>query len=144
MKVRELGRTFEDNALSKARAAASATGRIAIADDSGIEAQALGGRPGVRSARYAGPHATDAGRMLLDHQEYERVPSGSKRPPRPPHIEAAAGQGSLGTVNDQDIYNFVRVQRGMASDGFEGPFLGAHEICIRHLHAVLDSYIAPG
>jgi XTP/dITP diphosphohydrolase len=55
----EEGETFEDNALPKARAAAAATGRVAIADDSGIEAQALGGRPGVRSARYASDHAGD-------------------------------------------------------------------------------------
>jgi XTP/dITP diphosphohydrolase len=55
----EVGETFEANALSKARAAAAATGRVAIADDSGIEAAALGGRPGVRSARYAGEHASD-------------------------------------------------------------------------------------
>ena len=51
--------TFADNALGKARAAAAATGRAAIADDSGIEAAALGGAPGVRSARYAGEDATD-------------------------------------------------------------------------------------
>ena len=56
----EDGDTFADNALPKARAAARATGRVAIADDSGIEAAALDGRPGVRSARYAGPEATDA------------------------------------------------------------------------------------
>ncbi len=55
----EDGETFADNALPKARAAARATGRIAIADDSGIEAAALNGGPGVRSARYAGPEATD-------------------------------------------------------------------------------------
>ncbi|HEX7292792.1 MAG TPA: non-canonical purine NTP pyrophosphatase [Conexibacter sp.] len=55
----EDGATFADNALGKARAAAAATGRVAIADDSGIEAAALGGRPGIRSARYAGEHATD-------------------------------------------------------------------------------------
>jgi XTP/dITP diphosphohydrolase len=55
----EVGETFADNALPKARAAAAATGRPAIADDSGIEAAALGGRPGVYSARYAGPGATD-------------------------------------------------------------------------------------
>lgn len=55
----EDGDTFAANALGKARAAAAATGRVAIADDSGIEAAALGGRPGVRSARYAGPRATD-------------------------------------------------------------------------------------
>src|SRR5436305_13757233 len=55
----ETGETFAENALGKARAAAAATGRPAFADDSGIEAAALGGRPGVRSARYAGEHATD-------------------------------------------------------------------------------------
>jgi XTP/dITP diphosphohydrolase len=55
----EDGDTFEANALPKAQAAAAALGRPAIADDSGIEAEALGGAPGVRSARYAGEHATD-------------------------------------------------------------------------------------
>jgi XTP/dITP diphosphohydrolase len=55
----EDGATFAENALGKARAAAAATGEVVIADDSGIEAAALGGAPGVRSARYAGEHATD-------------------------------------------------------------------------------------
>ena len=55
----ETGATFAENALGKARAAAKATGLAAIADDSGIEARALGGAPGVRSARFAGEHATD-------------------------------------------------------------------------------------
>jgi XTP/dITP diphosphohydrolase len=56
----ETGETFAENALGKARAASRATGRPAIADDSGIEAAPRGGAPGVRSARYAGEHATDA------------------------------------------------------------------------------------
>jgi len=51
--------TFSAAARTKARAAARATGRAAIADDSGIEAAALGGAPGVRSARFAGEEATD-------------------------------------------------------------------------------------
>jgi XTP/dITP diphosphohydrolase len=55
----ETGTTFADNALGKARAAAAATGRTSIADDSGIEAAALRGAPGVWSARYAGEDATD-------------------------------------------------------------------------------------
>lgn len=55
----ETGTTFAENALGKARAAAQATGRPAIADDSGIAAEALGGAPGVYSARYAGENATD-------------------------------------------------------------------------------------
>jgi XTP/dITP diphosphohydrolase len=55
----EDGETFAENALGKARAAAVGTGRTSIADDSGIEAAALGGAPGVRSARFAGEDATD-------------------------------------------------------------------------------------
>jgi XTP/dITP diphosphohydrolase len=55
----EDGETFADNALPKARVAAAATGCVAVADDSGIEADALAGRPGVRSARYAGVGASD-------------------------------------------------------------------------------------
>jgi XTP/dITP diphosphohydrolase len=55
----ETGATFADNALDKARTAARATGQPAIADDSGIEAAALGGAPGVRSARFAGEDAGD-------------------------------------------------------------------------------------
>ena len=55
----ETGESFDANALPKARAAADATGRPAIADDSGIEAGALGGAPGVRSARYSGADVTD-------------------------------------------------------------------------------------
>ena len=55
----ETGENFVENALIKARAAAKATGHAAVADDSGIAAAALGGRPGVHSARYAGEDATD-------------------------------------------------------------------------------------
>jgi XTP/dITP diphosphohydrolase len=55
----EDGLTFETNARIKARFAARATGLPALADDSGIEVQALGGLPGVRTRRYAGPNATD-------------------------------------------------------------------------------------
>ncbi len=55
----ETGETFAENSLAKARAAAAATGIDSIADDSGIAAAALGGRPGVRSARYAGAEASD-------------------------------------------------------------------------------------
>lgn len=55
----EDGATFAENALGKARAAAASTGQTALGDDSGIEAAALGGAPGIRSARYAGEHATD-------------------------------------------------------------------------------------
>ncbi|MGA0842949.1 MAG: RdgB/HAM1 family non-canonical purine NTP pyrophosphatase [Arenicellales bacterium] len=57
--IEETGTTFIDNALLKARNAARQTGRPAIADDSGLEVDALDGRPGVYSARFAGAQATD-------------------------------------------------------------------------------------
>ena len=56
----ETGATFAENALVKARTAAAATGMPAVADDSGIEAAALGGAPGIYSARFAGEYASDA------------------------------------------------------------------------------------
>lgn len=58
--VHEDGATFEDNALRKARAIAQAATALTLADDSGLEVDALGGRPGVRSARFAHARATDA------------------------------------------------------------------------------------
>jgi XTP/dITP diphosphohydrolase len=73
----ETGSTFAENALAKARAVHAATGEPAIADDSGIEAAALGGRPGVRSARYAGPAATD--RENLDLLLREVAAAGDRR-----------------------------------------------------------------
>lgn len=62
----ETGETFEENAFIKAQAAHDATGLPAVADDSGLEVDALGGAPGVRSARYAGePSSTPANNALL-------------------------------------------------------------------------------
>ena len=70
----EVGMTFVENALTKARAAAAGLGGPAIADDSGIEAAALGGAPGISSARYAGPDATDAQNLVKLRRE---IPAGS-------------------------------------------------------------------
>jgi len=66
--VDETGATLEENALLKARAVAAATGHAAIADDTGLEVDSLDGRPGVHTARFAGPQATYAEnrRRMLD------------------------------------------------------------------------------
>lgn len=63
--VEETGTTFTDNALLKARAAAAASGLPSVADDSGLVVDALGGEPGVRSARYAGRHGDDEANLQL-------------------------------------------------------------------------------
>jgi XTP/dITP diphosphohydrolase len=70
----ETGTTFEANAVLKARHAAQQSGLPALADDSGLEVDALQGRPGVHSARYAGPQATDAANNALLLQELSVVP----------------------------------------------------------------------
>jgi len=70
----ETGHTFEANALLKARHAAQGAGLPALADDSGLEVDALDGRPGVHSARYAGPHASDADNLALLLEELTGVP----------------------------------------------------------------------
>jgi XTP/dITP diphosphohydrolase len=59
----ESATSYRENALAKARAAARFTGQLALADDSGLEVDALGGAPGVLSARFGGPGLDDAGRV---------------------------------------------------------------------------------
>ena len=74
----ETGSTFLENSLLKARNAASLTGLPAIADDSGIEVDALGGRPGLYSARYAGDGASDDQNLRKMLLELENVPPANR------------------------------------------------------------------
>jgi len=74
----ETGDTFAANALLKARYAAAATNLPALADDSGIEVDALGGRPGIYSARYAGEGASDQQNLRKMLGELHGVPAGKR------------------------------------------------------------------
>jgi XTP/dITP diphosphohydrolase len=71
--------TLEDNARLKARSVRDFTGEAAIADDTGLEVDALGGAPGVRSARFAGPHATDQDNVALLLERLRDVPLEGRR-----------------------------------------------------------------
>jgi XTP/dITP diphosphohydrolase len=73
--VEETGATFEENAWLKASAVCQATQRLTLADDSGLEVDALNGRPGVHSARFAGPNATDEENNALLLQSLRDVPA---------------------------------------------------------------------
>ena len=72
--VKEDGNTFEENAIKKAVHASKCTGIIAIADDSGLEVDALNGAPGVFSARYAGESADDRANLEKLLKEMEHIP----------------------------------------------------------------------
>ena len=76
--VEETGTTFEENSLLKARAVMEASGLPAIADDSGLCVDALGGAPGVYSARYGGPGLDDVGRYRLLLENMKGQPRGAK------------------------------------------------------------------
>ncbi|HEV3474146.1 MAG TPA: RdgB/HAM1 family non-canonical purine NTP pyrophosphatase [Actinomycetota bacterium] len=76
--VEETETTYLDNALLKARAAAEATGQPALADDSGIEVDALGGAPGPRSARFAGPDASDEENLRALIRAVAGIPRGGR------------------------------------------------------------------
>jgi XTP/dITP diphosphohydrolase len=77
--VAETGATLEDNARLKAEAVRDATGEAAIADDTGLEVDALGGAPGVYSARFAGPDATDDDNVALLLERLGSAPRGRRR-----------------------------------------------------------------
>lgn len=115
----EDGETYADNALIKARAGARALGRAVIADDSGIEAAALGGRPGVRSARYAGEQASDAENLAKLIAE---VPVGSELR----YVCALAfvdGDGSEHVVFGECHGRMAREPRGQNGFGYDPVFL---------------------
>ena len=79
LEVEETGTTFEANAEAKARAFAEASGLPALADDSGLVVDALGGRPGVHSARFAGPPRSDARNLARLLEELRDVPEGRRQ-----------------------------------------------------------------
>ena len=93
--IRETGATFEENALMKAGAVEQFTGKIALADDSGLAVDALGGRPGVMSARFAGNGATDERNNLKLLSELKGLPIEQRGATFICVIAVAAGKAEL-------------------------------------------------
>jgi XTP/dITP diphosphohydrolase len=117
----EEGETFAENALGKARAAHAATGRTAIADDSGIEAYGLAGRPGVRSARYAGENATDEENLAKLLEEV-----GAQQDRRVAYVCAIAladEDGSESLFEGRCEGTLAREPRGSGGFGYDPAFL---------------------
>ena len=96
----EDGKTFTDNATAKARFYATACGLWALADDSGLEVDALGGAPGVYSARYAGDNASDADRRALLLSELAQVSEKDRRARFVSVVVIASADGTVLNVSE--------------------------------------------
>jgi XTP/dITP diphosphohydrolase len=118
----ETGQTFAENAIEKARAAAAATGLRAVADDSGIAAAGLGGRPGVRSARYAGESATDEENLAKLLRE---VPDSDRRVAYVCALAYAEPGGRTHVVEGRCEGVLVTEPRGDGGFGYDPAFLPA-------------------
>lgn len=98
LEVEERGATFEENAILKARACAQASGLLTLADDSGLEVDALGGEPGLRSARYDGCGGSDEDRYRLLLRNLEEVPPGERTARFRCVIAIATAEGEVRTA----------------------------------------------
>jgi XTP/dITP diphosphohydrolase len=134
--------SYADNALGKARAVTRATGSLALADDSGIEVDALDGRPGVHSARYGGEGLTDAERNAVMLRELAGVPA-ARRTARYRAVIAVTGpDGREATVEGTVEGTILESPRGDGGFGYDPIFyyppLGATfaEISATAKHAV--------
>jgi XTP/dITP diphosphohydrolase len=116
----ETGETFEENAAAKARAAAVATGLPAVADDSGIAAAALGGRPGVRSARYAGEGASDEDNLAKLLRE---VPEDDRRVAYVCALAFATPEGDVHVLEERCEGTLSDSPRGDAGFGYDPAFV---------------------
>ncbi len=117
----EDGDTFEANALIKARATHEACGEAALADDSGIAAVALGGRPGVRSARYASENATDQENLDLLIAELREVDD--KRIAYVCALAHIAADGSETVVEARCEGTLILEPRGTRGFGYDPAFV---------------------
>jgi XTP/dITP diphosphohydrolase len=121
--IPEEGATYAENAMAKARTASVESGLPALADDSGVEIDALGGSPGIHSARFLGPSATDAERNARILHLLEEVPDPRRTaryvaavavalPDRAVHVFEGACEGSI-----------ARSPRGTAGFGYDPIFV---------------------
>jgi XTP/dITP diphosphohydrolase len=121
--VVETGTTFAENALLKAHAVAASTGLPAIADDSGLCVDVMGGMPGVFSARWAGRHGDDAANLDLVLAQLADVPGDR----RGAHFACAAAlalpQGSEHVVEGRLVGSLTREPRGTNGFGYDPIFV---------------------
>ena len=126
----ETGVTFEENALAKARDAFTATGLPAVADDSGLQVDALNGMPGVLSARWSGCHCDDAANTALLLGQLGDIPEERRGAA---FVSACAlvfgaDEGDCTVVRGEWTGRIVREPRGDGGFGYDPVFLPAGEV----------------
>lgn len=119
----EPGSTFEENAEIKARAYAKASGLLCLADDSGLSVDALGGRPGVHSARFAGEDATDAENNAKLLAALDRVPEGRRQAGYVAALCLVFGDRVLATSRGECRGEILKAPRGNSGFGYDPLFL---------------------
>ena len=118
----ETGATFEENALAKARDAFRATGLASVADDSGLEVDALNGMPGVLSARWSGQHGEDAANTALLLAQLRDVPDERRGAAFVSACALVSGAGEV-VVRGEWPGSIVREPRGDGGFGYDPVFL---------------------
>src|SRR5829696_3290459 len=119
----ETGATLRENANLKALQAAKASGMLALADDSGLEVEALEGAPGVRSARFAGDPPDDARNRKALLQALANVPPGSRGARFVCAVSLAAPTGQLWTSEGTLSGTILDHERGSGGFGYDSIFL---------------------
>jgi len=120
--VPETGKSFEENAILKAKALAAAAGLLTLADDSGIEVDALDGGPGVLSHRYAGENTTDADRYKFLLEKLKGVPDDKRTARFRCVIAIAAPDGTVRTVSGECRGVLTTSPRGYNGFGYDPIF----------------------
>ena len=120
----EDGVTYAENAIAKAQFYASATGLLALADDSGLEVEALNGTPGVYSARYAGEGASDGDRRQLLLSELARTNSSDRRARFVAAVAIAGPGGEVLNVSEGICEGTITFEpRGTGGFGYDPLFI---------------------
>ncbi len=120
--IDETGSTFEENAVIKARAVSEALGCIALADDSGLCVDALGGAPGVFSARYAGGHGDDGANNALLLENMRSVPDEKRGAYFESCVALCLKDGTVVTASGRTYGRILRAPDGEGGFGYDPVF----------------------
>lgn len=140
----EHGVTYAENAIAKAQFYAAATGLPALADDSGLEVGALGGAPGVYSARYAGENASDADRRQLLLSELAKVNSGDRRARFVAAVAIAGPDGAVLNLSEGICEGAITfASRGTSGFGYDPLFVpDGYELTFAELSEAIKNRIS--